>query len=82
MPRETTGLVLFIGVATGLFWGALSTMAIDTTVWPPLVAPLWVTSLIAARVSVNPLLVGALVSALCGLSPVAGLFWIARLRGA
>lgn len=32
--------------------------------------------------SVNPLVIGALVSRLCGLVPVAALFWIARLRGA
>jgi hypothetical protein len=83
MPRETTGFVLVAGAVVGLVWGTLSLQfGMDTNVWPPVVAPLWITSLIAERVRIDATLLGAVVSALCGMVPVAMLFGAARLRGA
>jgi hypothetical protein len=83
MPRETTAFVVFLGLGLGMLWGILSLLGMDhPDVWPPIVAPLWVTSLIAVRVPIHPLLIGAVVSAVCGVVPVALLFALARLRGA
>jgi hypothetical protein len=70
-------------VVVGLVWGILSLeFGVDTAVWPPIAAPLWITSLIAERVRIDAILLGAIVSAVCGLVPVAMLFGVARLRGA
>jgi hypothetical protein len=83
MPRETAGFVLVTGAVVGLVWGILSLQfGMDTNVWPPVVAPLWITSLIAERVRIDAMLLGAIVSAVCGIVPVAMLFGVARLRGA
>ena len=83
MPRETSAFVIALGAALGWLWGILSVqLGLDTNVWPPLVAPLWITSLVAERVKVDPLALGATVSAACGIVPVGALFALARLRGA
>ena len=83
MPRETSGFVLVIGAIVGLLWGIFSLQfGWDTNVWPPLVAPLWISTLIARHLHVDYLVLGAVVSAACGIVPVAALFAVARMRGA
>ena len=83
MPKETVGIVLFMGAEFGLLWGALSVelWTLDERVQPILIAPLWLTAVVAAPLSVNPLMVGLLVSIALGLAPAFAFLAIARLRG-
>ena len=82
MPKETVAAVLVMGVGFGLLWGAVSVelWTLDERVQPVLIAPLWFTAVLAAPLSVNPLLVGLLVSALLGLAPAVAFLALARIR--
>jgi hypothetical protein len=83
VPRETIAVVLVMGVGFGLLWGAVSVelWTLDERIPPMLVAPLWLTAIVAAPLSVNPLLVGLLVSIGLGLAPAFAFLALARLRG-
>jgi hypothetical protein len=83
VPKETIAVVLFMGVGFGLLWGAVSVelWTLDERIPPMLVAPLWLTAIVAAPLSVNPLLVGLLVSIGLGLAPAFAFLALARLRG-
>jgi hypothetical protein len=72
-----------MGVGFGLFWGAVSVelWTLDERIQPVLIAPLWLTAFLAAPFSVNPLLMGLLVSAALGLAPAVAFLVLARLRG-
>ena len=83
MPKEAIAIVLFVGLAFGLFWGCLSLVLWSanehTAAW--IIAPLWLTAEIGTRLPVNPYLAGALASGFLGLLPAAVVLAIARLRG-
>jgi hypothetical protein len=83
VPKETIAVVLFMGVGFGLLWGGVSVAlwTLDERIPPMLVAPLWLTAIVAAPLSVNPLLVGLLVSIGLGLAPAFAFLALARLRG-
>jgi len=83
VPKETVAIVLFMGAGFGLLWGAVSVelWTLDERVQPLLIAPLWLTAVVAAPLSVNPLLVGLLVSIAFGLAPAFAFLVLARLRG-
>lgn len=83
VPKESVAVVLFMGIGFGLLWGALSVMlwTLDERVQPMLIAPLWLTAVVAAPTSANPLLVGLLVSMGLGLVPAFAFLALARLRG-
>lgn len=82
MPRETVGLILFMGVALGILWGivSLSLWTFNEQVFPVLIAPLWITAAIGTHLPVNPLVLGAVVSAALGLVPAVALVALARAR--
>jgi hypothetical protein len=83
VPKASVAFVLFMGMGSGLLWGALSLMlwTLDERVQPMLIAPLWLTAFVAAPLSANPLLVGLLVSIGIGVVPALALLAFARLRG-
>jgi hypothetical protein len=83
MPKEAIAIVLFVGLAFGLFWGSLSlflwTANEHTPAW--IIAPLWLTAEIGTRLPVHPYLAGALASGLLGLIPASIFIVFARIRG-
>ncbi len=83
MPKEAIAIVLFTGVAFGLFWGCLSLVLWSAnehiSAW--IIAPLWLTAEIGTRLPVHPYLAGALASGFVGLLPAAVFLALARLRG-
>jgi hypothetical protein len=83
VPKETIAIVLFMGLAFGLFWGCLSLVLWSanehTAAW--IIAPLWLTAEIGTRLPVHPYLAGALASGFLGLLPAAVFLTLARLRG-
>ena len=83
MPKETIAIVLFMGVAFGLFWGCLSLLLWSANEHIPawIIAPLWLTAEIGIRLAVHPYLAGALASGFVGLLPAAVFLALARLRG-
>jgi len=83
MPKETIAIVLFMGVAFGLFWGCLSLLLWSANEHIPawIIAPLWLTAEIGIRLVVHPYLAGALASGFVGLLPAAVFLALARLRG-
>jgi hypothetical protein len=83
VPKETVGIVLFMGLAFGLFWGSLSLVLWSANEHIPawIIAPLWLTAEIATRLPVHPYLAGALASGFVGLLPAAVFLALARLRG-
>jgi hypothetical protein len=84
VPRETVYTLVAVGMSIGMLWGFLSLQlwAADPTIWPALIAPLWIAALVGPLVAVDPLLLGAVVSAACGLVLTGLLFLLARARGA
>jgi hypothetical protein len=83
VPKETIAIVLFIGLAFGLFWGCLSLVLWSANEHIPMwiIAPLWMTAEIGTRLPVHPYLAGALASGFLGLLPAAVFLVFARLRG-
>ncbi len=83
MPKETIAIVLFMGVAFGLFWGCLSLVLWSANERIPawIIAPLWLTAEIGTRLPVHPYLAGALASGFVGLLPAAVFLALARFRG-
>jgi hypothetical protein len=83
MPRQSAFFLAFLGAGFGLLWGLVSLELWTFNQHPPavLVAPLWITFMLASQLPVGPLLVGVLVSVALGLVPVLALLVIARVRG-
>jgi hypothetical protein len=83
MPKETIGIVLFMGVAFGLFWGSLSLVLWSANERIPalVIAPLWLTAELGSRLPIHPYLAGALACAVVGLLPAAIFLALARSRG-
>jgi hypothetical protein len=83
MPKETTAIVLFIGLAFGLFWGSLSLLLWSANERIPawIIAPLWLAAQIGTRLPVHPYLAGALAAGFLGLLPAAVFLAVARARG-
>jgi hypothetical protein len=83
MPKETVAVVLFMGVVFGLFWGCLSLVLWTASEHVPalIIAPLWLTAEIGARLPIHPYLAGALASGFLGLIPAAIFLVSARARG-
>jgi len=83
VPKETIAIVLFMGLAFGLFWGCLSLVLWSANEHIPawVIAPLWLTAEIATRLSVHPYLAAALASGFVGLVPATAFLALARLRG-
>lgn len=84
MPKETIAIVLFMGLAFGLFWGCLSLVVWSANESVPtlLIAPLWLTAEIGAQVPVHPYIAGGLACTIIGLLPAGILLGVARARGA
>ena len=83
MPKETVAIVLFMGLAFGLFWGSLSLVLWGANEHIPawIIAPLWLTAEIGTRLPVHPYVAGALASGFVGLLAAASFLAFARLRG-
>jgi hypothetical protein len=83
VPKETVAIVLFMGLAFGLFWGSLSLVLWSANEQIPawIIAPLWLTAEIGTRLPVHPYLAGALASGVAGLVPAGVILALARLRG-
>jgi len=83
VPKETVAIVLFMGLAFGLFWGSLSLVLWGANEHIPawIIAPLWLTAEIGTRLPVHPYVAGALASGFVGLLPAASFLAFARLRG-
>jgi hypothetical protein len=84
VPKETIAVVLFMGLAFGLFWGCLSLVLWSANERIPavVIAPLWLTAEIGSRLPIHPYLAGAVACALIGVLPAAILLAVARARGA
>jgi hypothetical protein len=82
VPKETIAIVLFMGLAFGLFWGSLSLVLWSANEHIPawIIAPLWLTAEIGTRLPVHPYLAGALASGFVGLIPAVVFLALARLR--
>jgi hypothetical protein len=83
MPKETTTMVLFMGLAVGSFWGCLSLVLWSANERIPalIIAPLWLTAELGSRLPIHPYLAGALACAFLGILPAAIFLALARLRG-
>jgi hypothetical protein len=83
VPAKTIAIVLFMGLELALIWGALSLIAWswNDTIPALLIAPLWLTAEISARLAIHPYLAGASALALSGLVPAAGILAVVRARG-
>jgi hypothetical protein len=84
VPKESIAFVLFMGLAFGLFWGCLSLALWSANEYTPglVIAPLWLTAQIGARLSIDPYVAGAMACAAIGVIPAAILLGVARARGA
>jgi hypothetical protein len=84
VPKETIALVLFMGLAFGLFWGCLSLIvwSANETVPRLVIAPLWLTAEIGTRLPIHPYAAGAVACTIIGVLPAGILLAVARARGA
>jgi len=84
VPKETIAVVLLIGLAFGLFWGCLSLVVWSANESVPrlVIAPLWLTAEIGARLPTHPYVAGALACAVIGVLPAGILLAVARALGA
>jgi hypothetical protein len=82
VPRETIVIVVFMGLAFGVFWGLLSLVvwSVNERIPALVIAPLWLTAEIGSRLPIDPYLAGAFVCALIGLVPAAIFLSVARAR--
>jgi hypothetical protein len=84
VPKATIILVLALGLAFGLLWGAMSLVvwSANDSIPAVLISPLWLTAEIAARWPIHPYAGYAAACTILGVLPAGILLVIARARGA
>jgi hypothetical protein len=84
VPKATIILVLALGLAFGLTWGAMSLVvwSANDSIPAVLISPLWLTAEIAARWPIHPYAAYAVACTILGLLPATVLLAAARARGA